>query len=115
MQLERGNHDTQTAVDALHHADGSLGPMSAGQCEAVSPICLQNGSGASRQPTEQEIQHMDDLDLTVNLGSLLGPGDSWIYGDHADFAALDQAHHVTSVDAAAVGNKPFQELFSATH
>ena len=113
--MDRGNSHNQPGVGALQCTAGSLGPMPAGEHDAASPACLQSGSGASRQPTEQEIQNMDDLDLTMNLGSLLGPGDSWIDEDHVNFAALEQSHHKTDTNAAGVDNKPFQELFSAAH
>lgn len=60
----------------------------------------------SRPPTQQEIQHMDELDLSVNLGSLLGPGDMWRV-EEEDQLGLSHAATAGNADAC----KPFQELF----
>lgn len=60
----------------------------------------------TRPPTQQEIQHMDDLDLSINLGSLLGPGDIWTVEDE-DQLGLSHAATAGNDDAC----KPFQELF----
>ena len=71
----------------------------------------------SRQPTEHEIQYMDELDLTDNLGSLLGPGDSWIVPESAHFAMqagdVKQLGNDNGMSSAAkmLSAKPFQELF----
>lgn len=71
----------------------------------------------SRQPTEHEIQYMDELDLTDNLGSLLGPGDSWIVPESAHFPMqagdLKQLGNNNGMSSAAkmLSAKPFQELF----
>lgn len=76
-----------------------------------------SGSG-SRPPTEQEIKHMDELDLSINLGSLLGPGESWIVEDNDHFATLegkaDHSDHAAALSGEAHGNRPFQELFPVT-
>lgn len=68
---------------------------------------------ASRLPTQQEIQHMDELDLTINLGSLLGPGDSWMVEeeDQLDLSHLEP-HQATAANSGSLeGCKPFSELF----
>ncbi|KAL0024470.1 hypothetical protein WJX77_007331 [Trebouxia sp. C0004] len=76
-----------------------------------------SGSGP-RPPTEQEIKHMDELDLSINLGSLLGPGESWIVEDNDHFATLegkaDQPDQAAAVSGEANGRRPFQELFPIT-
>ena len=57
----------------------------------------------SRLPTQQEIQHMDELDLSVNLGALLGHEDSWV---------VDEPEQATTMEACkTIASKPFQELF----
>lgn len=68
---------------------------------------------ASRPPTQQEIQHMDELDLSINLGSLLGPGDSWMVEeeDHLELSHLEP-HEATAANGGSLeGCKPFSELF----
>ncbi len=59
---------------------------------------------------------MDELDLSVNLGSLLGPRESWIVDDSGQFASLEgNADHAVCMAAQASGtalsSRPFQELF----
>ena len=83
--------------------------------EAASPTGSGHVSGSgSRPPTEQEIKHMDELDLSMNLGSLLGPGESWIVEDNHHFAALegkaDQSDQAAALTGEDHGNRPFQEL-----
>ena len=76
-----------------------------------------DSSNLSRQPTEHEIHYMDELDLTDNLGSLLGLGDSWIVPESAHFAMQPgDAQRVESdkgMSSAAkmLSAKPFEELF----
>ena len=94
--------DKQTEAQPLQHSEDS-------QYDAASPVSL-SGSGASRQPTEQEIQHMDELDLTMNFGSLLDPEDNWAVEDSEGFGAIGQAPHA---GPKADGSKTFQELFAA--
>lgn len=68
---------------------------------------------ASRLPTQQEIQHMDELDLSINLGSLLGPGDSWMVEeeDQLELPHLEP-HQATAANTGSLeGCKPFSELF----
>ena len=66
--------------------------------------------GVSRPPTQQEIQQMDELDLSINLGSLLGPGDSWM-GDEEDQLRLSHPEPQAACAGKAIACKPFQELF----
>lgn len=71
-------------------------------------------SALSRQPTQHEIQYMDEVDFADNLGSLVGPGDSWVVPECAHFEALQpgQAPAQQSPDLAqSLYTKPFQELF----
>ena len=87
--------------------------------EAASPTGSGHVSGSgSRPPTEQEIKHMDELDLSMNLGSLLGPGESWIVQDNDHFATLegkaDQSDQAAALNGEAHGDRPFQELFPVT-
>ncbi|KAL0035010.1 hypothetical protein WJX79_006322 [Trebouxia sp. C0005] len=84
--------------------------------EAASPTGSGHVSGSeSRPPTEQEIKQMDELDLSMNLGPLLGPGESWIVEDNGHFATLegkaDQSDQAAALSVEAHGNRPFQELF----
>ena len=68
---------------------------------------------ASRPPTQQEIQHMDDLDLSINLGSLLGPGESWMVEEDQLRLSHLEPHHATAASGGSLNTcKPFQELFS---
>ena len=101
QQASQHSTDEQTEAEPLQHSEGS-------QCNAASPVS-QCGSGVSRQPTEQEIQHMDELDLTMNFGALLDPDDNWAVENSESFAAIDQAQHAGS---RSDGSKPFQELFA---
>ena len=87
--------------------------------EAASPTGSGHVSGSgSRPPTEQEIKHMDELDLSMNLGSLLGPGERWIVEDNDHFATLegkaDQSDQAAALNGEAHGDRPFQELFPVT-
>lgn len=68
---------------------------------------------ASRPPTQQEIQHMDELDLSINLGSLLGPGDGWMQEEEEQLRLAHlEPHHVTAAKGSSLDAcKPFQELF----
>ena len=75
-------------------------------------------SGLSREPTQHEIQYMDEVDFVDNLGSLLGPGDSWVVPECADFETLQPAlaHDTGSAQqipdpTQRLFTKPFQELF----
>lgn len=65
---------------------------------------------------------MDELDLTDNLGSLLGPGDSWLVPEDMHAGALQESMAKgadtssgfaggTSTTAQPLNAKPFQELF----
>lgn len=78
----------------------------------------QPASSLSQQPTEQDIQYMDEVDFTDNLGSLLGPGDSWIMPEGAHFATLQAETASGPISVEGMSNeaqmlkaKPFQELF----
>ncbi len=84
--------------------------------EAALPTGSGHVSGSgSRPPTEQEIKHMDELDLSMNLGSLLGPGERWIVEDNDHFATLEgKADQAAALSGEAHGNRPFQELFPVT-
>ena len=104
--------DNPANAEPLQHPEGSLFAVPGSTCDVPSPLLSQSGSGLSRPPTQQEIQHMDDLDLSVNIGSLLGPEDSWIGASDEHFAALGQANNAMNVDGAPHNSKPFQELFS---
>ena len=68
---------------------------------------------ASRPPTQQEIQHMDELDLSINLGSLLGPGDGWMQEEEGQLRLAHlEPHHATAAKGSSLDAcKPFQELF----
>lgn len=68
---------------------------------------------ASRPPTQQEIQHMDELDLSINLGSLLGPGDNWMVEEEDQLRLSHlEPRHATAANGGSLDNcKPFQELF----
>lgn len=86
--------------------------------EAASPVGADHASGSrlAQLPTEQEIKHMDELDLSINLGSLLGPGENWIVDDTDHFASLnggaDQSNPMVEPACAnTLGGRPFQELF----
>ena len=109
LQTLQPNSDSQTDVDVLCSQDCFA------NSNAASPMGSESGSGLLRPPTEQEIEHMDELDLSINLGSLLDPGESWIVHDHAHFAALEgkanQTEHAAASTETACISKPFQELF----
>ena len=66
---------------------------------------------ASRPPSQQEIQHMDELDLSINLGSLLGPDDSWIADDDDQLRSLEALPGSDATGGSLSTSKPFQELF----
>ena len=68
---------------------------------------------ASRLPTQQEIQHMDELDLSINLGSLLGPGDSWMVEEEDQLRLSHlEPHHANAVNSGSLDAcKPFPQLF----
>lgn len=88
-------------------------PASSLDCQAQdSTANSPAGSGlASRPPTQQEIQQMDDLDLSINLGSLLGPGESWIADDEDQLKSMEAFHSSDVIAGSAGSSKPFQELF----
>lgn len=110
----------EPSFESLYCQESSLTLTSTSDEEAIGT--QPDSSGLSRQPTAHEIQYMDELDLTDNLGSLLGPGDSWIVPEDAHVAALPErmgtsvgcANGLTaciSTTAQVLNDKPFQELF----
>ena len=89
---------------------------SGGGAAALMRSDSDSGSGLSKPPTEQEIEHMDELDLSINLGSLLGSGEDWSVEDSHQFAFLDGngdgvQQGAAEGSATVFGDKPFQELF----
>ena len=105
----------EPSIESLYYQESTLTLNSATDEEPNST--QPDNLSLSRQPTEHEIQYMDELDLTDNLGSLLGPGDSWIVPESAHFAMqagdLKQLGNDNGMSSAAkmLSAKPFQELF----
>ena len=99
--LQRNEEFDDMHASSLDHEEGPSG-CSPGDSEM-----------ASRLPTQQEIQHMDELDLSINLGSLLGPGDGWMVEEEDQLRLSHlEPHHATAVNGGSVDTcKPFQELF----
>ena len=86
--------EPETASGQTLQCSEDFDDLSAGCLEPQSCMLLgpKVGSGvAARPPTKQEIQNMDELDLSINLGSLLGHGESWAFEEDENIALVQTA------------------------